>query len=155
MGTRRPPRANSNRQRKSASFDAERDEQARAALRERLTTRRRIPLRCRVYVIEAVGTGLVKIGRTDRCSQDRLKELQATSPHKLRVLFTMRGDDTTERELHERFAEHRVRGQWFERRGALDEWVTDAAAAYEELIAEINRDLDPLVVEMLREYRDR
>lgn len=62
------------------------------------------------YVIEAVGTNLVKIGKTNDVAK-RISALQIASPHRLRLIAWLVGD--IERDLHEMFVANRVRGEWF------------------------------------------
>jgi hypothetical protein len=64
-----------------------------------------------VYFI-ADGAGHVKIGYTVDVAS-RLNSLQTSTAFELRVLAVLKGGAETERQLHERFAEHRVRGEWF------------------------------------------
>ena len=54
----------------------------------------------------------VKIG-TAKQPKKRFAELQCGSPVELRVLGIMPGDKILEAELHERWSEHRYRGEWF------------------------------------------
>jgi len=65
-----------------------------------------------VYLIEAQGTGLVKIGISINPDR-RVKQLQTTSPAKLRLVSAFYGTINCERRLHSRFAEHNVQGEWF------------------------------------------
>lgn len=64
------------------------------------------------YFIQA-GDGPVKIGSTHGDPNRRLKELQTGSSEPLRLLGTLDGAEW-ERELHERFAEWRLHGEWFD-----------------------------------------
>ncbi|WP_438278131.1 GIY-YIG nuclease family protein [Nitrobacter sp.] len=43
----------------------------------------------------------------------RLETLQAATPYTLELLDSFAGGESDEKELHARFAEHRVRGEWF------------------------------------------
>jgi hypothetical protein len=75
-----------------------------------------------VYFIQAGDSGLVKIG----CAQDpkkRLACLQLHNHEKLRLLRVMRGMREVEADLHHRFHEYRVRGEWFRLEGGLAEYV--------------------------------
>ena len=54
----------------------------------------------------------VKIGSA-RNPARRIADLQCGSPVHLTVLGVMPGDLDFERELHKRWAEHRLRGEWF------------------------------------------
>jgi len=77
-----------------------------------------------VYFIEAVGTGRIKIGRTNNLTR-RLTELQANSPHVLLVRKTIKTYDmrAVELELHRRFAYARAEGEWFRYTAALADEV--------------------------------
>lgn len=67
-----------------------------------------------VYFIEGVGTGRVKIGFA-KDPEQRRKAFQPCSPVELKLLATgtCRSDRYVERVLHERFAAHRLHGEWF------------------------------------------
>jgi hypothetical protein len=63
-----------------------------------------------VYFIQVVPDGPIKIGSA-LDPPSRLKELQTGSPHWLDLLAV--STKFTEREYHERFAEHCIRGEWY------------------------------------------
>ena len=66
-----------------------------------------------VYFVQ-IETGPIKIGTSDIVSfKGRLEGLQNGSPHPLRVLATIAGDRSLERDLHEQLAAYRIRGEWF------------------------------------------
>jgi hypothetical protein len=62
------------------------------------------------YVIEAVGTGTVKIGKSTNVGA-RMATLQTSTPSELRLVAVLKGD--IENNLHRRFAAHRLNGEWF------------------------------------------
>lgn len=65
-----------------------------------------------VYFITARELGLVKIG----CTKDtdyRLGVLKTSSPAALKVEAILPGYYDREKELHDQFADYRVRGEWF------------------------------------------
>jgi hypothetical protein len=66
----------------------------------------------------------VKIGYTENVER-RLRELQNMSPLQLHVLWTLdnAGRDV-ERQLHERFREHRLWGEWFKREVLSEAFLT-------------------------------
>jgi hypothetical protein len=67
----------------------------------------------RVYFMQAIGSGLIKIG----CSTDqnvRLKQIGGVASEKLVLLGTIDGDHATEASLHCKFAHIRKHGEWFE-----------------------------------------
>jgi hypothetical protein len=65
-----------------------------------------------IYFVQSERGGPIKIGFTDNLKR-RLASMRTHSADKLVVLATCKGDLTDERRLHERFAAHRVRGEWF------------------------------------------
>lgn len=74
--------------------------------------------RIKVYFIENVETGRIKVGFTSRSVNARVKTLQTGSDCKLRLLGVVSADEahgTTELQLHRRFSEWRHRGEWFSR----------------------------------------
>lgn len=67
-----------------------------------------------VYFIQSQGTHTIKIGYTAGQAQNRLKDLQTAHPYQLNLLATLPGDRNHEKSLHQRFAEYRLKGEWFE-----------------------------------------
>ncbi len=73
----------------------------------------------RVYFVEAVGLGLVKIGYSvdipNRMKGIRTGELDGSlSGIELRLIGTITGDKFGEHIIHRHFAVFRVRGEWFD-----------------------------------------
>jgi hypothetical protein len=66
-----------------------------------------------VYFVGAE-TGLVKIG-VSNAPLERITTMQMGSPVILRFLALVEGTAKLERRYHDRFAAHRVRGEWFKR----------------------------------------
>ncbi len=93
--------------------------------RRRTTPKADLEQTCRVYFIEAVGTGLVKIGYAGNVDS-RLTALLTASAHPLKLLGTMKGGPILEGELHLQLAEHRSHGEWFRRCDRLDSILLDA-----------------------------
>jgi hypothetical protein len=65
-----------------------------------------------VYVIEAVGLGMVKIG-TSRNLENRLADLRYLCPMDIALVKAVPGGKELEAHLHKRFHEHRSHGEWF------------------------------------------
>ena len=63
------------------------------------------------YIVEAIGTGTVKIGKAVDINK-RLSGLQTGSPVELRVAASINED--IESDLHHKHAKARIRGEWFE-----------------------------------------
>lgn len=68
-----------------------------------------------VYLIEAEGSGCIKIGR-GRSASYRLAALATASPFPLRLLREVSTTDAAglERTLHQRYSAYRTHGEWFE-----------------------------------------
>lgn len=64
------------------------------------------------YVLQAVGGGLVKIGRAMR-PDDRIRDIQAMSPVKLQLIAIVPGPEL-ERRWHVEFRKARRHGEWFD-----------------------------------------
>jgi excisionase family DNA binding protein len=77
-----------------------------------------------VYFLAAID-GPIKIGFA-RDVSERLAALQIANPHPLRLLASLPGTVRLERALHRRFAEHRLRGEWFRPAPELLECVAKA-----------------------------
>ena len=67
-----------------------------------------------VYFVEALHTGLIKIGWTGRPLDARLSVMQTDCPYQLRVLAIVPRGTAFERACHKHFMHLRVRGEWFE-----------------------------------------
>lgn len=66
----------------------------------------------RVYAIWAQATDLVKFGTAEDVRR-RFSQIKVSSPDVLHLVMDVPGDSALEREIHFRFREHRVRGEWF------------------------------------------
>lgn len=66
-----------------------------------------------VYFAQCVSTSLVKIGYT-RDPDRRMQELKTASPGGVTLLAYYRGGRSDEKALHDRFADLRRHGEWFE-----------------------------------------
>ena len=67
-----------------------------------------------IYYIACSSTMRVKIGYTGKDVDARLRALQTGSAAPLRLIAVHVGDKAEEARLHEKFAAHRVHGEWFE-----------------------------------------
>ena len=67
-----------------------------------------------IYFIQVMDPAArIKIGYTTKAA-NRLASIRAACPYQVKFLGQMEGDLSTEKALHERFAEHAVIGEWFE-----------------------------------------
>jgi hypothetical protein len=83
-----------------------------------------LPKRRTVGIVYGIGyADKIKIGWVKEDLATRLSALQVSSPEDLRVLARITGGRDTERYLHKKFAEHRIRGEWFFNRGPVCDWV--------------------------------
>lgn len=72
-----------------------------------------------VYFLQCpAANGAIKIGVTLKLAA-RLRSLEDTIPCALRLLATVAGGRALEAQLHELFADHRLRGEWFSPSAAL------------------------------------
>ncbi|WP_435844243.1 GIY-YIG nuclease family protein [Streptomyces griseoluteus] len=81
-------------------------------------------------MVGAAGSSAVKIG-TSADPEGRLRSLQTGQPVELSLLWTCDGD--YERALHARFAEYRIRGEWFDLTPLGDDQVETVGRALAEL----------------------
>lgn len=77
----------------------------------------------------------VKIGHA-MDPRSRLRDLQVGNPEKLELLMVIEGGRRTECEIHKRFAEQRLAGEWFRIEGDLREYM---AKVYREKRSRISR----------------
>ncbi|WP_175556339.1 GIY-YIG nuclease family protein [Methylobacterium sp. yr668] len=74
--------------------------------------------------IYAIGYGdKVKIGWAVSSPLERLAALQIRCPEDLTLFGSCPGSISEERALHRKFAQHRIRGEWFWMRDEVAEWV--------------------------------
>lgn len=79
-----------------------------------------------VYVVHALRGGLrVKVGRAVNIAK-RSSSLQSGNPQPLRLIAILSDDPGKERVFHERFAEHRVAGEWFNAVGSVRDAILRA-----------------------------
>lgn len=84
-----------------------------------------------IYFVQAVTGGPIKIGVASNV-YTRLKGIQTGSPVKLQIIAFVPDDDPRFLEglLHERFAQFRLEGEWFQEHEALTELVKKAERRY-------------------------
>jgi hypothetical protein len=76
-----------------------------------------------IYFIQNTETLNIKIGYSDRVAK-RLSQLQVGNSQKLRLLFQMEGDRTKEKELHQRYRNKQLRGEWYNKE-VLESFLSD------------------------------
>lgn len=81
----------------------------------------------RVYFIEAIGLGKIKIGRTKGDPMERLRSLSTGSPCELHLLGHIDGNGGTEKELHKRFSHIRTSREWFHGTQELRDFIEKEA----------------------------
>lgn len=81
---------------------------------------RRIPKKTYVYFLHAGRR--MKIGFSNNPSK-RADSMQTAVPERLRVALKMKGGRDLEREMHARFKDLHIRGEWFYYRGELSAFV--------------------------------
>lgn len=65
----------------------------------------------------------VKIGRSET-PRRRIKSIDSNMPTPISFYGIVPGNWFVERLYHNRFSEHRVRGEWFKKLGILADWIT-------------------------------
>ncbi|WP_329103269.1 GIY-YIG nuclease family protein [Streptomyces sp. NBC_01439] len=104
-----------------------------------------------VYVIAMDGSQLVKIGYTAGNPVQRMAGLQTGLPVALSLLWHREGSRALESALHARFAEHRVRGEWFDL-SPLGDPVKQVEQAVAAIEAAASADDEPWPVTMWVPY---
>ena len=66
-----------------------------------------------IYFVSYHDGGPIKIGYTTNLNE-RMRHLQTASPYDMKLLAKVSGDTLVERWFHAEFAEHNLRGEWFE-----------------------------------------
>lgn len=66
---------------------------------------------------------VVKIGFATKVN-DRRSTLQTSSDRELKVLLSIKGTRDKEKEVHQRFAADHIRGEWFRRTEAIENFIT-------------------------------
>ncbi|MFD4760933.1 GIY-YIG nuclease family protein [Streptomyces sp. NPDC058439] len=79
---------------------------------------------------------MTTIGQTTTTLKSRMAQLQTSHPTSLLPLLDVEGD--YESALHEKFADHRVRGEWFDLTP-----LGDPATAVIDALAELGLDIRP------------
>lgn len=93
-----------------------------------------------VYFVTTAEGKRVKIGYTRHDPRQRLRELQCGSPFELCIIATEPGSASDERMLHERFAGHRLHGEWFEMTVELKQHIIEVnRQTYEQMGGESPR----------------
>lgn len=73
-----------------------------------------------VYFIRGKSTNHIKIGYTSSTPEKRLSNLQTSASEELEIIHVIpSGTTTLEAELHEKFRNSHIRGEWFKYRPAV------------------------------------
>ena len=81
------------------------------------------PSKTYIYFIQQGDDGPIKVGYSTS-PEERLRALQTASPYSLRLLKVVEGGEALEKQIHTRFAENQLQGEWFQ--------PTDTFVAYLE-----------------------
>jgi hypothetical protein len=111
-----------------------------------------------IYFVQQGTDGPIKIGvSTD--PEQRLRTLQSSSPQPLTLLAFMPGGVESERDLHRRFADGRLEGEWFRSdtpgladeiaRSAHGQYLIDALGEADEKAASWKQRRDEIVEEIV------
>ena len=109
-------------QQRIAEINAEHEERRAAFLRSipKLKPPPKVIGHGHVYFLRA--GNVVKIGHSTNL-RSRFKSLKTGIAEDARVVKALPGGRNREREFHKRFAEYRLRGEWFDLRGALARYL--------------------------------
>lgn len=91
-----------------------------------------------VYFITCREQGICKIGRSQN-AKSRRSSLQTASPSRLVLEAELAGASELERELHKRFADSRLTGEWFTITDELDAVIREAASLRLPPVEEVER----------------
>jgi len=78
-----------------------------------------------VYFVECVGHDIIKIGGTSTGVRSRVISLQQSCPFELVCIGAYAADALEEKRLHQQFAEHRTRGEWFTATGEMRRLIAE------------------------------
>lgn len=73
-----------------------------------------------IYFVKA--DNKIKIGYSSNPA-NRIITLQTSSPEELQVLLVIDGNMDDERELHKKFIDHKIRGEWFALSNEISEYI--------------------------------
>lgn len=104
-------------------------EDRRPELLERVQAEAEVERVGSVYVVEAPAVGRQKIGHTVRDPLVRLRGLQSGSPVLLELRCSFEAPPDVEAQLHDRFADCRLHGEWFDLTEKQLVWVEEAHEA--------------------------
>ena len=85
-----------------------------------------------IYFIQAGQNGPIKIGVSDK-PQERLEALQTAHYEELELLGVIGGGEDKEKEIHLRFSQYRMMGEWFKPEGGLLDFVHEAVHEWSEI----------------------
>lgn len=77
-----------------------------------------------LYLILDATDNAVKIGRSKKPSS-RISQLQTSTSHKLELLYKIEGKGYLEKELHKRFADIRLKSEWFKNDGTIIKYFNE------------------------------
>jgi hypothetical protein len=89
-----------------------------------------------IYILDAVGADVIKIGYTEQRVEKRIAALQTGCPHKLVLLAVMAGELEDERELHQMAERWRIpwTREWFRKASELMNGLVSLGAGIKKCI---------------------
>lgn len=84
------------------------------------------PTRAGIYFVQQGADGPIKIGKANNV-RDRMRGLQTSNPYPLRLLGVVDGGMSEEADLHRRFADARMQGEWFRPDASILQYLRAAA----------------------------
>lgn len=107
-----------------------------------------------IYFARSQKTGLVKIGFTSDFKR-RIHHLNSLNNDRLTLVGLIEGDMQTEREMHTRFSDARVRGEWFKPCSAMAEFMQDDIAIPEGPTTRLVLNLPISLVRDIEDYAEQ
>ena len=102
-----------------------------------------------IYFVQAGEKGPVKVGLSKN-PMSRVKQLQTSNPHTLKLLGIIPGDRETEEMIHDKFEDHRLEGEWFEPTNELIDIVRSLLDDQDRLIKETEDARNRAALELLQ-----
>lgn len=75
-----------------------------------------------IYFIQSGKDGPIKIGTTNNV-ESRLGDIRVLNPQKIKLLKSIKGTQKYEKEIHRKFKNDRIKGEWFRLSSDLIEFI--------------------------------
>lgn len=106
-----------------------------------------------IYFLQLGNNGPVKIGIT-KYLEPRIQSMQSCIPIPLQLVLTLRGNRLLEKKLHDRFAKHKIQGEWYELGNELRDFINEQIQANNEGFESVDTNTEFLTKEQLANFFD-